>query len=189
MAYKIFGKIGLFKTFSIPVEPFIEFFTSLENGYLDLPCKWLFNIKLNFRSWFYCFTNLISDHNKIHAADVMHACYFFISQGVPNFIELPSATSKFFRKQREPLSIRQFSPVHANESNETAYGSVGINFNPLELLALFCSAAMHDYEHPGRTNQFLIAISSPLVIIFDSYTLTFPLLTILKNNSLCKFRQ
>jgi hypothetical protein len=94
----------------------------------------------------------------------MHACYYFTSQGVPNFKELPGTSSKFFRKQREPLNIRHFSSKYANLP-ESEYGAVGVNFNPLELLALFCSAAMHDYEHPGRTNQFLIAISSPLVII------------------------
>lgn len=43
------------------------------------------------------------------------------------------------------------------------YGCVGANFLPLELLALYCAAAMHDYDHPGRNNQFLIATKSELV--------------------------
>lgn len=34
---------------------------------------------------------------------------------------------------------------------------------PLELMALFTAAAMHDYDHPGRTNAFLISTSAPLV--------------------------
>lgn len=47
--------------------------------------------------------------------------------------------------------------------NNDLYGSLGANFDPLELLALFCAASMHDYDHPGRNNQFLVSINSPLV--------------------------
>lgn len=39
MAYKIFDEIGLFKSFDIPVNAFIEYFSALERGYIDLPCK------------------------------------------------------------------------------------------------------------------------------------------------------
>jgi len=43
------------------------------------------------------------------------------------------------------------------------YGVIGINFQPLELMALYTAAAMHDYDHPGRTNAFLVTTASPLV--------------------------
>ena len=43
------------------------------------------------------------------------------------------------------------------------YGVVGVNFEPLELMALYAAAAMHDYDHPGRTNAFLVTTTSPLV--------------------------
>ena len=33
----------------------------------------------------------------------------------------------------------------------------------LELMALYVAAAMHDYDHPGRTNAFLVATSAPQV--------------------------
>ena len=39
MAYKIFDEVGLFKSFDIPINPFIQFFTRLESGYNDLPCN------------------------------------------------------------------------------------------------------------------------------------------------------
>jgi cGMP-inhibited 3',5'-cyclic phosphodiesterase A len=51
--------------------------------------------------------------------------------------------------------------------NDYSYGCLGANFTPLELLALYCSAAMHDYEHPGRNNQFLVSINSPLAILYN----------------------
>jgi hypothetical protein len=39
MAYKIFDEVGLFKSFDIPVDKFINYFVALESGYIDLPCK------------------------------------------------------------------------------------------------------------------------------------------------------
>ena len=53
-----------------------------------------------------------------------------------------------------------------NFSNEVS-GCLGSNFLPLELLALYCSAAMHDFDHPGRNNQFLVTTNSPLVKIYN----------------------
>jgi len=51
--------------------------------------------------------------------------------------------------------------------NNDLYGSLGANFDPLELLALFCAASMHDYDHPGRNNQFLVSINSPLALLYN----------------------
>lgn len=36
----------------------------------------------------------------------------------------------------------------------------------LELMALYTAAAMHDFDHPGRTNAFLVATLNSKVIIF-----------------------
>jgi len=46
---------------------------------------------------------------------------------------------------------------------EESYGILGMNFPALELMALYVAAAMHDYDHPGRTNAFLVATSAPQV--------------------------
>ncbi len=77
MAYKIFEEVGLFKSFDIPINSFIQYFTALEAGYIDLPCKIHFRIVY----FFFKFTifKFFKDHNKIHAADVLHAvqtCFF-----------------------------------------------------------------------------------------------------------------
>lgn len=37
------------------------------------------------------------------------------------------------------------------------------NVPALELMALYVAAAMHDYDHPGRTNAFLVATNAPQV--------------------------
>lgn len=129
MAYKIFEKVGLFKSFNIPVNQFMNYFMALENGYNDLPY-----------------------HNRIHAADVLHACYYLTTSAVPNFKQSESHNASTTQRPRLLLN--------SNSSN------LGSSFTPLELLALFSSAAMHDYDHPGRNNQFLISIKSPLVSNF-----------------------
>ena len=43
------------------------------------------------------------------------------------------------------------------------YGSLAGLIPALELMALYVAAAMHDYDHPGRTNAFLVATSAPQV--------------------------
>lgn len=37
----------------------------------------------------------------------------------------------------------------------------------LELMALFTAAAMHDYDHPGRTNAFLVAAEDKKAILYN----------------------
>ena len=68
-------------------------------------------------------------------------------------------------KERIPLSPHQYSLKFC--LNNESYGCLGANFTPLELLGLYCSAAMHDYEHPGRNNQFLVSINSPLALLYN----------------------
>lgn len=46
---------------------------------------------------------------------------------------------------------------------EDGYGSLAGLIPGLELMALYVAAAMHDYDHPGRTNAFLVATSAPQV--------------------------
>lgn len=50
-----------------------------------------------------------------------------------------------------------------NSVVEEGYGSLAGLIPGLELMALYVAAAMHDYDHPGRTNAFLVATSAPQV--------------------------
>ena len=43
MCYKVFLDVGLFDTFKIPINEFINYFHALEMGYRDKPCKFQFN--------------------------------------------------------------------------------------------------------------------------------------------------
>ena len=37
----------------------------------------------------------------------------------------------------------------------------------LEALALYTAAAIHDYDHPGRTNAFLVATGKRILGLFS----------------------
>lgn len=55
-------------------------------------------------------------------------------------------------------------PYRANSfAADDSYGIMGGNFPALELMAMYTAAAMHDYDHPGRTNAFLVATNAPQV--------------------------
>lgn len=80
-------------------------------------------------------------------------------------------------RKRHRLDLHQYSfkySLNDQEAKECSgellesdgYGCLGDNFTQLEILALYCSAAMHDYDHPGRNNAHLITINSPLVNLF-----------------------
>lgn len=66
----------------------------------------------------------------------------------------------------EPENV--FSPVSSNVNLGTngTETCMRTNFLPLELMALYTAAAMHDYDHPGRTNAFLVSTCNPLVSLF-----------------------
>lgn len=53
-------------------------------------------------------------------------------------------------------------------TDDDIYGIMGCNLPPLELMAMYTAAAMHDYDHPGRTNAFLVATSAPQVSLFET---------------------
>ena len=47
--------------------------------------------------------------------------------------------------------------------NVDVYGCLSDVYPDLELMALYTAAAMHDFDHPGRTNAFLVATLNPKV--------------------------
>ncbi|XP_055335468.1 cGMP-inhibited 3',5'-cyclic phosphodiesterase 3A-like isoform X3 [Paramacrobiotus metropolitanus] len=152
VAYKIFQDVGLFDTFKIPVQEFLNYFHTLEMGYRDKPY-----------------------HNRIHAADVLHGVYFLSSQPIPGFIQIPWHDTPKVPKTRPnsaDVSAGDALPnlrlQYANGSAENdIYGIMGCNLPPLELMALYAAAAMHDYDHPGRTNAFLVATNAPQAVLYN----------------------
>lgn len=56
-----------------------------------------------------------------------------------------------------------YASSRSSTVSDDSYGCLAWNIPALELMALYVAAAMHDYDHPGRTNAFLIATNAPQV--------------------------
>lgn len=142
---------------------------------------------------------LLADHNRVHAADVLHAVYYLTSQPIENFRQVPldlieqydelmaataSQTSAAvclrtnnnnIDNETNSIGVQELSEMRSNVAaivvaaaaaaadSERASGIMGANLTALEVMALYTAAAMHDFQHPGRTNSFLVATNSPLV--------------------------
>lgn len=61
------------------------------------------------------------------------------------------------------LSRTRYLISRTYPAEEEGYGCLSGLIPALELMALYVAAAMHDYDHPGRTNAFLVATSAPQV--------------------------
>ncbi|XP_077091248.1 cGMP-inhibited 3',5'-cyclic phosphodiesterase 3A isoform X5 [Siphateles boraxobius] len=143
VSYRLFVDTGLFETFKIPVREFMNYFHALENGYRDIPY-----------------------HNRIHATDVLHAVWYLTTQPVPGLPTLGSLSDSDsdsgLAHGRSKHLISRTYPVE-----EEGYGCLSGLIPALELMALYVAAAMHDYDHPGRTNAFLVATSAPQAVLYN----------------------
>ena len=92
----------------------------------------------------------LTDHNSRHAADVLHATFYLLTEAIPEFTHAYTG--------------EESSRVRAEASKPSLIsGSMSSAFSILELFAGLLAAACHDYDHPGRTNAFLTATKNPLV--------------------------
>ena len=66
------------------------------------------------------------------------------------------------------MDVERSLTNRANVFISEDYGIMGGNFPPLELMALYTAAAMHDFDHPGRTNAFLVATNAKEVNLVNS---------------------
>ncbi|XP_060240349.1 cGMP-inhibited 3',5'-cyclic phosphodiesterase 3A [Meriones unguiculatus] len=147
VSYRLFEDMGLFEAFKIPVREFMNYFHALEIGYRDIPY-----------------------HNRIHATDVLHAVWYLTTQPIPG---LPSVISEH-GSASDSDSDGGFTHGHMGyvfskmyHVPDDKYGCLSGNIPALELMALYVAAAMHDYDHPGRTNAFLVATSAPQAVLYN----------------------
>lgn len=103
----------------------------------------------------------MKDHNRTHAADVLQGVYYLTSQPIPGFAQIPtdSTDSPLHKTSIGPLP--QSYVKHITVCDET-YGIIGANYPALELMALYTSAAMHDFDHPGLSFLAIIMLNSDL---------------------------
>ncbi|XP_034391437.1 cGMP-inhibited 3',5'-cyclic phosphodiesterase A-like isoform X1 [Cyclopterus lumpus] len=147
VSYRLFEDTGLFETFKIPVNEFMNYFHALENGYRDIPY-----------------------HNRVHATDVLHAVWYLTTQavpGLPSLINDHGSASDSDSDSGITHSHMGFLVSKTYTVSEDGYGCLSGLIPALELMALYVAAAMHDYDHPGRTNAFLVATSAPQAVLYN----------------------
>ncbi|XP_035859108.1 cGMP-inhibited 3',5'-cyclic phosphodiesterase A-like isoform X1 [Sander lucioperca] len=147
VSYRLFEDTGLFATFKIPVHEFMNYFHALENGYRDIPY-----------------------HNRVHATDVLHAVWYLTTQAVPGLPSLftdHGSASDSDSDSGITHSHMGFLVSKTYTVSEDGYGCLSGLIPALELMALYVAAAMHDYDHPGRTNAFLVATSAPQAVLYN----------------------
>nr|KAG5703271.1 hypothetical protein BaRGS_025513 [Batillaria attramentaria] len=148
VAYRLFTEVGLMETFRIPVVEFLNYFHALELGYRDKPY-----------------------HNRVHATDVLHGVYYLTTRPIPGFSQINmvdalsrhGSSSESENEGNDRTCFTHRTSFHAEDS----YGIMGGNIPALELMALYTAAAMHDYDHPGRTNAFLVATTAPQAVLYN----------------------
>ncbi|XP_044212947.1 cGMP-inhibited 3',5'-cyclic phosphodiesterase A-like isoform X1 [Thunnus albacares] len=147
VSYRLFEDTGLFATFKIPVKEFMNYFHALESGYRDIPY-----------------------HNRVHATDVLHAVWYLTTQavpGLPSLITDHGSASDSDSDSGITHSHMGFLVSKTYTVSEDGYGCLSGLIPALELMALYVAAAMHDYDHPGRTNAFLVATSAPQAVLYN----------------------
>ncbi|XP_051501952.1 cGMP-inhibited 3',5'-cyclic phosphodiesterase 3B-like [Myxocyprinus asiaticus] len=147
VAYTLFQDTGLFEIFKIPVREFMMYFCALENGYRDIPY-----------------------HNRVHATDVLHAVWYLTTQPIPGFQQIHNehVTGSDTDSDSEISPGRvAYATSKSSSFSDDSYGCLAWNLPALELMALYVAAAMHDYDHPGRTNAFLVATNAPQAVLYN----------------------
>ncbi|XP_035484094.2 cGMP-inhibited 3',5'-cyclic phosphodiesterase B [Scophthalmus maximus] len=147
VTYTLFQDTCLFEIFKIPVREFMTYFCALESGYRDIPY-----------------------HNRVHATDVLHAVWYLTTRQIPGFQQIHSEhVTGSDTDSDSGISPGRISYASSKSSSisDDSYGCLAWNIPALELMALYVAAAMHDYDHPGRTNAFLVATNAPQAVLYN----------------------
>ncbi|XP_009570202.2 cGMP-inhibited 3',5'-cyclic phosphodiesterase 3B isoform X2 [Cuculus canorus] len=147
VTYTLFQDTGLFEIFKIPTQEFMNYFHALESGYRDIPY-----------------------HNRIHATDVLHAVWYLTTRPIPGFQQIHNEhIMESDMDEASDIASVQVSYISSKSCSiaDDSYGCLASNIPALELMALYVAAAMHDYDHPGRTNAFLVATNAPQAVLYN----------------------
>uniref|UniRef100_A0A8C5BIX1 Phosphodiesterase n=1 Tax=Gadus morhua TaxID=8049 RepID=A0A8C5BIX1_GADMO len=93
-------------------------------------------------------------HNRVHATDVLHAVWYLTTRPIPGFHGISPGRVSYASSKSSSIS-------------DDSYGCLAWNIPALELMALYVAAAMHDYDHPGRTNAFLVATNAAQAVLYN----------------------
>ena len=154
IAHRLFESADLFYKLNIPVDKFRAYFTALEQGYSAVPY-----------------------HNRIHAADVLHAIAYQLNEPTAGFSVTTDKEGRFtLTSTRSGDDCERLSngiigqeqlPGAMKSTSVGEWGQLRMALSPLELVACYIAAAQHDFNHPARTNTFLKASRHKLASMYD----------------------
>ena len=101
----------------------------------------------------------------MHAADVLQGAYYLTNHRIPGLV-VPAAS----RSRRNSVDNEKIMTISEPSDHDDIYGHLIDMIPDIELMALYTASAMHDFDHPGRTNAFLVATLNPKVSLI-SFTL------------------
>ncbi|XP_069327275.1 cGMP-inhibited 3',5'-cyclic phosphodiesterase 3B isoform X1 [Eulemur rufifrons] len=145
--YTLFQDTGLLDIFKIPTQQFVKYFCALEDGYRDIPY-----------------------HNRIHATDVLHAVWYLTTRPIPGLQQIHNDHGTGNETDSDGrINLGRIAYISSKSCSipDESYGCLSSNIPALELMALYVAAAMHDYDHPGRTNAFLVATNAPQAVLYN----------------------
>ena len=90
-------------------------------------------------------------HNSTHASDVLHATSYFLSA------------------DKISVSLSKISNIRSNDSTLTCSLVTVVKdiLDANDKVASLIAAAVHDLNHPGRTNAFLCNSNNDLAILYN----------------------
>ena len=102
------------------------------------------------------------------------SCYIIITLGLYNEINYNNFERSLFEISKGYKKTNFYhNDIHAADVEQTVfmylrYGNIAekLKLTNMDITALLISAIIHDYKHPGRTNQFLINTNHELAILY-----------------------
>lgn len=132
----IFQERDLLKQFKIPSKTFVNFLMTLEDNYLkDVPY-----------------------HNSLHAADVTQSTHVLLNSPALEVQNWKSYFLSFLVAINFEWMKKKSCHYYLEWWHDKTFSFQSV-FTPLEIMSALFAAAIHDVDHPGLTNQFLINTS------------------------------
>lgn len=121
--------------------------------------------------------NIINYEKEVGYNNVLQSvsCYIFITLGLYNEVNFSNFEKSLYEITNGYKKSNSYhNSIHAADVEQTVftyliYGNIHkfLNLSNLDICSILISAIIHDYKHPGRTNQFLINTNDNLAILYN----------------------
>eukprot|EP00798_Chlamydomonas_sp_ICE-L_P016317 gene16317-22506_t len=154
MAFTLFKRAEIISRFGLNEQKLIRFLVYIEDGYPPNPY-----------------------HCREHAADVLHLLHVIatrgglIKQAAPvqlepgEIMDTINSSKTGTGLQLQTTSLKNLNVGQSPQNTEDA--RLAPTRNALSLLTVYLAAIIHDFDHRGVNNQFLIQTGDPLALLYN----------------------